>query len=240
MEITHDGCQTVPQPLPSTTDEKSCLPPKEEPEDNQSAGETKKDAGGHPESVTTASPPTPTAVPASTSLVGRCADVLTALGKLWDARTAEWHANEGAGLHRRRQPPLSVSLPPPNGHPHSWKEPRSGQGDEEEDELASDIGDAPVPGQSHHSPYNQQPMAPSGNSPSASGQMVGASFKPAPQIGPNELFGTQFNFDLASFWDGSFFDPMFMFDMSANNLSLASFSQAGGPGGTAGGTTYIS
>jgi len=247
MEITHDGCPTVPQSLPFTADEKSCPPPKEEPEDDKSTGETKKDAGApHPESATAASPPTPTAAPASTSLVGRCADVLTALGKLWDARTAEWHANESAGLHRRRQPALSEGLPPPNGHPHSWKDPRSGQGDEEEDELASDIGDAPLPGQSHHSPYNQQPMTPSGNSPyghnlpSAPGS---ASFKPGPQIGPDELFGTQFNFDLASFWDGSFFDPMFMFDTPANNLSLMSFSQAGGSGGsggTAGGTTYIS
>jgi hypothetical protein len=279
--ITEDGVQTIPQPF--REEEKSSPPLDEKPEGNKSTGEMKEEGSAlQVESATTSSapatsssnaPPPPPPPPAlalapapapapSTSLVGRCADVLTALIKLWDARAAEWHANEAAGLHKRRQPLAfsreNASSSNSNGHDHhhhSSKEPHSGgHGDEEEDELASDNGDTPAPGQSHQSPmshedtgpggsgsrptiprtatYNQ-PITPTPNSSSgpnlpsalggsASGQKMGSgtpmSGAPVPywQMGPIELLGTQFYFDLASFWDGSFFDPMFMFDMSAN------------------------
>lgn len=283
--ITQDGVQTIPQPLPPTKEEKSSPPREEKPEDNKNDDEMMGKASvPQPESERTAfalaasssnalSPapaPAPPAPAPSTSLVGRCADVLTALIKLWDARTAEWHANEAAGLHKRRQPSAfskDSSSSNSNGHGHhqnSLKEPHSGaQGDEEEDELASDNGDAPAPGQTHrHSPMSHggssgpsgpgsrpaithttthnRSLTPTGNSPSgnnlpsvpgASAQLMGSgkplSDGPLPQwqTGPTELLGTQLNFDLESFWDGSFFDPMFMFDMSAN-LHPA-FAQAG-------------
>ena len=259
--VTQDGVQTISRPLPSGK-ETVTLPLEEDRPDNKGVPENEDGANApRPESATAPSAPassgpnalapTPAPVPApapSPSLVGRCADILTALIKLWDARTAEWHANEATGIHKRRQ-----SLSSSNGHQHLWKEPRSGQGDEEEDELASDNGDAPTLGKSPmsldgnsgglvnrstliHTPgssstsYNQQPLTPTGNSsfgfnfPSAPGsgstQMMGGGLNSlssaAARKGPAELLGTQFNFDLGSFWDGSFFDPMFMFDMSAN------------------------
>jgi len=208
------------------------------PHANESAA-----TGSGPETSISNTSALPASAPSpSPALVGRCADVLSVLVKLWDARTAEWHANEAAGLHKRRQP-LSKENLASNGQQHSSKESRSGQGEEEEDELASDNGDPSLPAkyqdsymshdggpgsrstianspsrprhQHHPNPNNKSPFRSPFPPGSASAQLVGSSSLGSPQF-TELLGGTPFNFDLASFWDETFFDPMFISNISAN------------------------
>lgn len=201
------------------------------------------------------------ASPPSDTLVGRCADVLSALVKLWDARTTEWFANEAAGVHDRHRLSdkvrSSVNGQPPTPQDRSGNSgggggghggrggPRHHGGDEEEDELASDNGDSAPPVNTSSSlsgpplsagtPSSLGGLQPAptaiggpielrSSTPAFGSGYAGGGFSSpaniAAQIGldANQLLGTEFNFDLAPFYDPTFFDPMFMFDASLTPL----------------------